>query len=204
MTAQLDRGQIREQFIASAKRIMDNRGPQAVSVRSVAKEAGYSYATIYNYFADIYHLLWHVSLQYRQEIAAYMQDWERHLKAEYDGPALIGELFAVYADYFLRHPAVFQFLFLCSIAQSPEEQRPQTTRPSLLQQLTRLLDDCAEKGYVPKTDVEMMASCLDNMLQGILTSYFANSHVMDAKHLFQQVRSHTAYLFRKTASQGVL
>ena len=40
-------------FIEAAKEIIRGEGIEAVSSRSVAERAGYSYATLYNYFKDV-------------------------------------------------------------------------------------------------------------------------------------------------------
>jgi AcrR family transcriptional regulator len=42
---------IRSYFILAAKEIISIEGVNHVSVRKVPKKAGYSYATIYNYFS---------------------------------------------------------------------------------------------------------------------------------------------------------
>ncbi len=44
-------------FIQATKEILKGEGLQAVSVRNVADKAGYSYATLYNYFKDITELI---------------------------------------------------------------------------------------------------------------------------------------------------
>ena len=40
-------------FIQATKDILKGEGLKGISVRNIADQAGYSYATLYNYFKDI-------------------------------------------------------------------------------------------------------------------------------------------------------
>ena len=51
---------IRTYFLEAAREIILNDGVESVTVRKVADMAGYSYATIYNYFSDLNQLHWEV------------------------------------------------------------------------------------------------------------------------------------------------
>ena len=44
-------------FIQATKEILKGEGLRAASVRNIADQAGYSYATLYNYFKDIKELI---------------------------------------------------------------------------------------------------------------------------------------------------
>ena len=44
---------IRKYFIDAAKELIRGEGLSVVTARNVAERAGYSYATLYNYFKDI-------------------------------------------------------------------------------------------------------------------------------------------------------
>ena len=54
---QIQEERIKGYFLDAAKHLLRTKGLQGVSVRSVASLAGYSYATLYNYFKDIKELL---------------------------------------------------------------------------------------------------------------------------------------------------
>jgi DNA-binding transcriptional regulator YbjK len=58
----VNRKQIQEQrmksyFIQAAKDMLKGEGLKSLSVRSVADRAGYSFATLYNYFKDLNELI---------------------------------------------------------------------------------------------------------------------------------------------------
>lgn len=54
---QIQEERIKTYFLDSAKNLLRAEGLKGVSVRNVAYRAGYSYATLYNYFKDINDLL---------------------------------------------------------------------------------------------------------------------------------------------------
>ncbi|MEW6711726.1 MAG: helix-turn-helix domain-containing protein, partial [Candidatus Riflebacteria bacterium] len=49
----IQQDRIKNFFLDAAVAIIKNDGPENLSARRIAKEAGYSYATMYNYFKDI-------------------------------------------------------------------------------------------------------------------------------------------------------
>ncbi|MDP4092633.1 MAG: TetR/AcrR family transcriptional regulator, partial [Bacillota bacterium] len=58
MNKELQKSRMKKYFIDAAKEILVNEGVSNVSVRKVGEVTGYSYATIYNYFKNLDHLLW--------------------------------------------------------------------------------------------------------------------------------------------------
>lgn len=54
-------------FIQATKKILKGEGLKAVNVRTIAKEAGYSYATLYNYFKDIKDLVFECVKDFQSE-----------------------------------------------------------------------------------------------------------------------------------------
>ncbi len=51
------RDDLSEIFLNSAKGIIDEEGISGISARKVGERAGYSYATIYNYYKDLNELI---------------------------------------------------------------------------------------------------------------------------------------------------
>jgi AcrR family transcriptional regulator len=48
---------MRGYFIQATKNILKGEGLKSISVRNIADQAGYSYATLYNYFKDVNELI---------------------------------------------------------------------------------------------------------------------------------------------------
>lgn len=56
-------------FIEAAKKIIEEEGLEAVTIRKVADIAGYNSATLYNYFENLNHLIFFASMKYLNEYA---------------------------------------------------------------------------------------------------------------------------------------
>lgn len=54
-------------FIQATKKILKGEGLKAVNVRNIAREAGYSSATLYNYFKDIKDLIFECVKDFQSE-----------------------------------------------------------------------------------------------------------------------------------------
>ncbi len=68
----MERKQIQEQriknyFIQATKDLLKGEGLRTVSVRNIADRAGYSYATLYNYFKDVKDLVFECVKDFQEE-----------------------------------------------------------------------------------------------------------------------------------------
>ena len=95
-------------FIEITRKIIDDKGIDAVSIRKVASEAGYSSATMYIYFKDLDELITLSSIGYLQDYVSQLaQDSERMKNAE--------DLYFHVWDLFCRnsfaHAPIFKHLF---------------------------------------------------------------------------------------------
>jgi len=68
----VERKEIQEQrmkgyFIQATKDILKGEGLRAISVRNIADRAGYSYATLYNYFSDVKDLIFECVKDFQDE-----------------------------------------------------------------------------------------------------------------------------------------
>lgn len=105
---ELQEERVRRYFLEAAKEIIKGEGIEALSVRSVAERAGYSYGTMYNYFQDIRVLLTNAVQEFLDEAKDYALNENREPKADNEtifakGKGLI--------KYFLQYPAIFELAF---------------------------------------------------------------------------------------------
>jgi AcrR family transcriptional regulator len=95
-------------FLSAAKDIIRAEGVGAVSARSVAERAGYSYATLYNYFNDVRDLVFSC-------VNDFMEECRQFVAQEAGGPAPgAGRLLAVsrgYAKFFVQYPGIFALMY---------------------------------------------------------------------------------------------
>ena len=110
----MEKKQIQEQrikgyFIQAAKELLKGEGLKRVSVRIVADRAGYSYATLYNYFKDLNDLIFECVKEFQAEC-------EEHVKAKTKkspaGKQKVKDIVKAYVGYFTEYPGVFELFFL--------------------------------------------------------------------------------------------
>ncbi len=181
-------------FMDAVKTVLEKHGPEGLSARTVGKAAGYSYATIYNYYRDFNHLLWHVSLEYRDELAQHLQEHYQLLKQRCAGRELLLEMFTAHAAFFLERPHIYTFLFAHPIGEVPAELRERMADTSLRAILWEHLGQVERGSSWTAADVQVMADVLVTMVHGLLVLYFSGKRPMAAADLLNQVRRNAGFV----------
>ena len=110
----MDKKEIQEQrtkgyFIEAAKELLKGEGLSAVSVRSVSDKAGYSYATLYNYFKDLNDLIFECVKDFQEECESAVKS---KIKKSEQGKSKIKATVLAYVQYFTEYSGVFELFFL--------------------------------------------------------------------------------------------
>jgi AcrR family transcriptional regulator len=100
---------IRGYFIDAAKELLRGEGLRSVSTRSVAEKAGYSYATLYNYFKDINDLVFECVKDFQAECEEFVKSKTKKARP---GTEKIRAITTAYIDYFIEYPGTFELCFL--------------------------------------------------------------------------------------------
>ena len=184
---------IRAYFVDAAKTIILRDGAEGVTVRGVAELAGYSYATIYNYFADLDRLLQATKDAMIQDMMAYMEGAD---DATAHGVEAIKRLNRKYARYFVEHPHVFHFFYAYRAKNGAEPDRqPYNFEASWQSCYQELVDD----GVIRQEDVMIVARTVIYALQGLLSLYFSDNG-LTREMLFSELDAVTDYII---GGQGV-
>ena len=140
-------------------------GISDLSVRKIGEAAGFSYATIYNYFKDLNHLLWHVTMSFINDITGFLG-------------VLLGKkpffladaqtLYRAYSDYFLERPNVFQLLFFGQIGEAPPEFAGMDDKPELAESVLINLEASGECCPLNDSDKRTAAALLTSSVHGML------------------------------------
>lgn len=99
-------------FIETTKQYIIQTGIESVSVRKIAEDSGYSYATIYNYFIDINDLLWATKKSMIQDLVDWMGQSADKRILDLVG---IKHLFHMYIKYYFEYPNVFKFFYFYEV-----------------------------------------------------------------------------------------
>jgi AcrR family transcriptional regulator len=99
---------LRGEILAAASKMFADRGYEAVTLREIAKEIGYTHAVIYQHFPDKWHILAELS---RETIELMVQDFDA-ITAKYPSPK--ERLFATsrgLIQFCVAHPQQFRNVF---------------------------------------------------------------------------------------------
>jgi AcrR family transcriptional regulator len=96
-------------FIQATKEIIRGEGMQCVNVRNIAERAGYSYATLYNYFKDIKELVFFCVKDFQDECEDFIKDRTKDVPK---GKKRITAIVKAYTAYFVEYPSVFELFFV--------------------------------------------------------------------------------------------
>lgn len=114
-------------FIDACKSIICGEGVHSLSSRNIAEAAGFSYATLYNYFKDMKDLLTICVEEFIQEAAEFI----KNKKIKTQGKRAIIDKAIAFTMYFVQYPGIYAVVFTENI----RELRSQTTFKETLDSL---------------------------------------------------------------------
>jgi AcrR family transcriptional regulator len=111
---------MRGYFIESAKTLIRGEGVHSVSARTVAEGAGYSYATLYNYFSDMKQLIACCVHEFIVECEEYIRV---NSKAQDDANKEIIAKAKNFAQFFIQYPGIFAAVFTENIPELRSQEQ---------------------------------------------------------------------------------
>ncbi|HRZ76672.1 MAG TPA: TetR/AcrR family transcriptional regulator [Bacteroidales bacterium] len=100
---------MRGYFIEATRELLKAEGLKSVSVRSIAEKAGYSYATLYNYFRDVKELVFECVRGFSEECVASVVERTASIPPGEEG---LRARLRAWALYFAEYPGVFELFYL--------------------------------------------------------------------------------------------
>lgn len=164
---------IREYFIQATKKIIKGEGLKTVNVRNIADEAGYSYATLYNYFKDIKELVFECVKDFQFECE---ETVNLETKNSRHGLSKIKNITISFMKYFVQYPGIFELFYLEKTSDLGHKHPTIKMIYSFLDQLTEEeWKYCIENKICNQTEAEQKKETLRNLTVGILLFYM-NRH----------------------------
>lgn len=168
----LKKQRIKTFFLEAAKEIIVNDGAENISVRKVADIAGYSYATIYNYFTDLNELLWEVKKLMINDIFEALQKKSIGAMKDIDG---IKKGFRVYVEYYIENPNVFRFFYFRHLTKPDEENEETEEGPDFDRMWEETFKEFVLSGKLRAEEIEVLAKTLIYAIHGLVTLYFSGN-----------------------------
>ena len=171
---QLQEERVRGYFIQAAKELLKGEGLRSISVRNIADRAGYSYATLYNYFADVKDLIFLCVREFQEECREFVGT-ESDKSAR--GKEKIKAMTKAYMKYFIQYPGTFELFFLERFQSIANKQH---TADLICNFLDRLCSDeweyCINRKIVTAGDAEIIKKALQYESAGLLLFYLNRRH----------------------------
>lgn len=180
---------VRNGFIQAAKVIILHEGVDSVTVRKVAQDSGYSYATIYHYFDDLNALLLAAKESMVKDVAAHFSTGDR---TPFQSVADLKRSNRAYVQYYLDRQNVYHFFYSYRFenAATPNyELEFQDGWVFAYQTFVR-------NGLLKPQDVIITAKTVIYAIQGLLALYFSSNGPTQEK-LFQDMDDIADYLLHE-------
>ena len=156
-------------FIEAAKEILKGEGLKALSVRNIAEKAGYSFATLYNYFRDQKDLLYLCLLDFQDECREFVKSETASAK---NGREKIKKIVSAYVKYFVQYPGIFEIFFIESMTDISKKKE---TSETICLFLDRLCDEeweyCVKNGIFTSKEAAILREEILFFIHGILLLY---------------------------------
>lgn len=113
MNSSSDRSKLRRQrimsyFVEAAGQIIQSKGVSAVTIRGVSNKAGYTSATLYNYFDNLNHLIFLSAMKYMEEYNNEISNRVVGCKNSIEAYLVVCQCFC---EYSFRNPEIYSLLF---------------------------------------------------------------------------------------------
>ena len=191
------RQRIKMYFLEAAKEIIINEGVENVSVRKVADMAGYSYATIYNYFTDINDLLWDVKGVMIKDLVELIQKKMHQSVYDIDG---IKRLFGTYIAYYFENPNVFKFFYLHQQGKPVKKPEEAEADPDYDEMWKETFKGFVLEGILDEKDIEAVAKIFIYSIHGMLTLCFSYNGSLTEEKAYEDMEKMVEYLLRERSS----
>lgn len=159
-------------FIEAADQIIQSEGIGAVTIRKAADLAGYTSATLYNYFDNINHLVFMAVMANLEEYNAAIPDYLAGCTNSVDRYMAVSECFSEYA---YTEPEIYELLFFSQQGDKLEEYTRQyyelfpeknvvnNSSPlskvfninNIYQRSRIMLEDCVKDGFITSENTDL-------------------------------------------------
>lgn len=173
--------EIRERILVISRKIIAEKGPEALSIRQIAKEMDYSPGIIYHYFENKEEIILHVLREDYQKILSAVKPPDESLPPD-EG---IGGAIRGYIKSALQYPLEYKAIMLSASADilaftSVLEEGISEKRPAFLQ-LVLAIEAGVALGLFAACDAELTAQAIWAAMFGLLTRIIVESSISQAQ-----------------------
>ncbi|MCP5456235.1 MAG: TetR/AcrR family transcriptional regulator [Thermotogae bacterium] len=179
----IKKNRIKSYFIDSAKEIIINDGPENITVRNVAEKAGYSYATLYNYYKDIEELLSEVKKSMINDIKNYLNSKNNNTSSKNS----LKSFFTDYVSYYVKYPNIFRFFYMY--------KNNTVSSPEISEDYISLFSEALNSVSLVKAEnTELITKTCLYTVHGILLLFFSSEGISE-DILHEDLKNFLEYIF---------
>jgi AcrR family transcriptional regulator len=175
-------------FIDATDRIIKEEGLEAVTIRRVSESAGYTSATLYNYFDNLNHLIFLTAMSY---LVPYSREVLDTVKDITDPTEVYLVVTSIFVKHGFMHPDIFEILFYKNRNERLEDYVQQYFElfPGRMPKGFDLLSRAARFNNLTERNAVYLVPCVE---QGYLTQRAADElkdlTKMVFRHYLEEVR----------------
>lgn len=190
----LKRQRIKTYFLEAAREIIINEGYENVSTRKVADVAGFSYATIYNYFKDLNHMIWEVK---ESMVAELFENLQKKMQWNtYDIDELKRGL-RLYIEYYFENPNIFKFFYFYSYGRPDDNTEPSQKGFDYSSIWSEAFKGLVREGQMHSKDIEVAAKALIYAIHGMITLCFSKQGDLTEEKVYEELDRMVNYILQK-------
>lgn len=177
-------------FVDATAEIIEKEGIESVTIRKIAKIAGYTSATIYNYFEELSHLIFFASMRFinpyikelshymttgKNPVEKYLLSWECFCKHSFNNPQIYHAIFnsdlGAKPEELLKH---YFKVYQNDLTGLSEEIKPLIFEHNISKRSKAVLIKAVEEGYFEESDIEEITNMTILIWRGMLTTIMNN------------------------------
>ena len=181
-------------FIEAGYDILKEKGVEHLTVRNIAKRAGYSYATIYNYFNNAEELMWSIGLKVLNELAQILKEYYYDIKQNKKCSELLRLTYIKYIDYYLENENIYQFIFFEQLDVTDFNSQVEKPEPMLFNLQQEIMQKCVDEGLITENKKKISGELLTNSINGLLSLYFSGKENLNKDDLYSKTKKYIDYI----------
>lgn len=187
------RERTQKEIIEAAKKVVYEKGHEAVTVRNLAEATGYSYTNLYHYFKDLNSLLWALRLDMIEDMITEL------ISVSYIEDDPIDEIlcaFFSYIDYFFKKPNIFRFFYFYPFVQPEGDDSYQKLEQRFQKIWQSSFSRLISEDIIKIKDIEVVAKTIIYTLQGRIMLSFSSNGTTKKEDIKNELKRLVNYLFK--------
>lgn len=189
---EIQRQRMMKYFIVAAKEIIKEEGISCVTARKIGEKAGYSYATIYNYFSDLNEVLIYCVFDFLEKCYKYLISFKND-KIDCKEQVIVYSI--AYFKYFNENPDMFQLIFVEDLGNPSEEVIKK--RPSVSILLKETIIQCAKEGYIKEENIDLLGELIASSIHGKLLFLLKKRSIEELDNVIVSIKNEIEFLINK-------